>query len=255
MNDQVTLNFEVLNTCPVCGSQDISPAYKDNYKGMGEIYQFFCADCHLIFLNPRMTDEQTAEYYAGMYRDTIEQNVDGISDVDLIRQSKRAQIQVQIIKNFIEGCSTNLEIGCSAGYLLDGIHKLGVPECIGIEPDVRYHWLEPARYYKLHKDINDVKPRVFDLVTMSHSLEHFNHPLQFLQNVIRGYAHPGTMFMIEVPNTEYYQCFGIVHPMNFTAETLNGLFNRAGCNTIRNFTHGLDGKLIYRYLIGLYQVR
>lgn len=255
MTDSLTLNFEILDACPVCGSKDISAAYKDNYKGMGEIYQFFCGNCHLIFLNPRMTDEQTTQYYAGLYRDTIQENDEGISEADLIRQTKRAQIQVEIIKNFIEGCGSNLEIGSSAGYLLDGLHKVGVSDCVGIEPDARYHELEPAKYYKLYKDISEVEPRIFDLITMSHSLEHFNHPLRYIQDLIANYAHPGTMFMIEVPNTEYYQCFGIAHPMNFTRETLNGLFDKAGCNTIRNFTHGLDGRLVYRYLIGLYQVR
>lgn len=251
----ITLDFEMLDACPICESTDIHTAYKESYRGMCDIYMSFCGNCHLIFLNPRMTDAQTTKYYNGLYRDTVQENIEGVSQVDLDTQSKRAQLQVEIIKNYIDGCSSNIEIGCSAGYLLDELHKVGVSDCVGIEPDVRYHELEPAKHYKLYKDIREVEPRIFDLITMSHSLEHFNHPLRYIQGLIANYAHPGTMFMIEVPNTEYYQCFGIAHPMNFTRETLNGLFDKAGCNTIRNFTHGLDGRLVYKFLIGLYQVK
>lgn len=255
MTEEIVLKFEELDRCPTCDSRNINTTYRSVYREFGYIYQSFCSDCHLIFLNPRMTDEQTKEYYAGMYRDTVQINENGISQVDLDAQQKRSRLQVNIIKNHIEGCKTNLEIGSSAGYLLNELHNAGLSECVGIEPDIRYHELEPAKHYRQYKDISEVEPRIFDLITMSHSLEHFNHPLRYIKDLIANYAHTGTMFMIEVPNTEYYQCFGIAHPMNFTPETLNHLFDLAGCDTIRNFTHGLEGPLIYRYLMGLYQVR
>ena len=251
----MNINLEMLSACPVCGCKDVPIAYasdRENYH----MTHSFCADCHLIFLNPRMTDEQTSEYYAGMYRDTIDKNVNGISDVDIQRQQARAFIQTDILKEKAQGCKSNLEIGSSMGYLMAGLHEAIGIECVGIEADERYHKIDPACNFEQHTDISELEAgRRFDLITMSHSLEHFNHPLDYINMLIEKHAHKDTLFMIEVPNTEYYQCFGIAHPMNFTPETLNDLFRRAKCDTVANITHGLGTRLVFRYLVGIYKVR
>lgn len=249
------LDFEQLTQCPICKGKNIPTMYEFNYRGNGTLYCSVCADCHLNFLNPRMTDEQTVKYYSGLYRDTINQNEDGINPVDLQNQHDRAMVQVNTIKEHLKGLKSNLEIGSSAGYLLDRLHmECDFEYCVGVEPDTRYHRLEPGCNYRMYQDIDEVPKQQFDLITMSHSLEHMNHPLEYMRNIIDNYTHDGSLIMIEVPNTDYYMCYGLAHPMNFNQETLNGLFIRLACMPVGNYVHGLGTVPVRRFLIGLYRV-
>jgi len=203
-----------------------------------------------------MSDEQTTKYYSGLYRDTISENEAGINPVDLQNQHQRAMVQVNTIKQHLTGMKSNLEIGSSAGYLLDRLYnECGFDICIGVEPDVRYHGIEPARNYHVFRDIKQISPRrQFDLVTMSHSLEHINHPLGYMQNIIDNYTHDGSLIMVEVPNIDYYMCYGLAHPINFNQESLNGLFMMLGCMPVGNYAHGLGTVPVRKFLIGLYRV-
>ena len=249
------LDFEQLTQCPICKGTDIPTMYQINYRDLGMIHASICQDCGLNFLNPRMTDEQTIQYYSGLYRDTILENENGINQNDLKNQHARAIVQVNTIKQHLTGLHSNLEIGSSAGYLLDRLHiECDFEYCVGVEPDVRYHSLEPACNYRIYQDINEVPHQQFDLVTMSHSLEHINHPLEYMQNIIDNYTHDSSLIMIEVPNMDYYMCYGLAHPINFTQETLNGLFLRMGCIPIGNYVHGLGTSNTRKFLIGLYRV-
>ena len=249
------LDFEQLTQCPVCKGENIPVMYEVNYRNLATLYCSVCSDCGLNFLNPRMSDEQTVKYYSGLYRDTISENENGIYLVDLQNQHDRALVQVNTIKQHLIGMHSNLEIGSSAGYLLDRLHhECGFEYCVGIEPDVRYHQLEPACNYRIYQDINEVPHQQFDLVTMSHSLEHMNHPLEYMQNIIDNYTHDGSLIMIEVPNIDYYTCYGLAHPINFNQESLNGLFIRLGCMPVGNYAHGLGTAPVRKFLIGLYRV-
>ena len=251
--NESTVELEQLDKCPICGHEVIDSAFARQYADFTLMISF-CSNCHTIFNNPRMSDEYTKKYYSGVYRDTIAPNENGINPNDLEIQERRAKLQVEIVGQYIEGIKSVLEIGSSAGWLLNELQKMGAEKLTGVEPDVRYHEIEPAAQFDCKLDIDDVEPYPYDLVCMSHSLEHLNHPLEYMQNIIANYTHKGSRIMIEVPNTEYYQCFGLAHPFNFTPETLNGLFLRAGCRVVQNFTHGMDTRMVYRFLMGLYEV-
>lgn len=253
MNNESTIELEQLTACPICGCDVIDTAFARQYADFSLMISF-CSNCHTIFNNPRMSDEYTKQYYSGVYRDTIAPNENGINQNDLQIQERRAKLQVEIIGKYIDGIKSVLEIGSSAGWLLNELYNHGAEKLTGVEPDIRYHEIEPSCNYNVVTDISDVEPYEYDLICMSHSLEHLNHPLEYVKHLIEHYSHKGTLIMVEVPNTEYYQCFGLAHPFNFTPETLNGLFLRAGCRVVQNFTHGMDTRMVYRFLIGLYEV-
>jgi hypothetical protein len=248
MADLITFELEYLDRCPICESDQMLPAFKSQWRGQ----QLICAACHdcgQLFLNPRMTDEQTSIYYGGMYRDITEgAETGGVTQGNLFTQCKRARMQWEMMQRWIGEPKSHLEIGCSAGYFLDEVLAL---DAIGVEPDARYHRLPIAKKYPMVRDIDEVEPRAFDLISMSHVLEHFNHPLQYLQRLVGEYSHPGTKFLIEVPNTDYQAVVTLSHPMNFGVMTLGRLFEKIGYHPISIQYHGL-GQPFPRYLLALY---
>ena len=106
MNES-TIELEQLDTCPICGHDDIPPAYARQYEGW-TLMLSFCTKCHQIFNNPRMSDEYTHTYYSGVYRDTVAPNEDGINQVDIEIQERRAKLQVEITKPWISGVKSVL---------------------------------------------------------------------------------------------------------------------------------------------------
>ena len=239
-----------VDTCPCCGSDDIPISQVITIDDKPHLYCSICADCGVNFLNPRMTEERTSEYYQGEYRDKIGMV---FNKTDLARQRDRALLHGAVLKRFGVTGKSVLEVGSSIGYLLHVLHASGFTDCKGIEPDERYRAAEPACNYPMFDDISDVPPQAFDLVVMSHSLEHINTPLDYLRNLIDRYTHNETYFLIEVPNIDINPNYWIHHPINFNEHSLNGLFERLGCEHIGNFTHGLNIIDPRSYLVGVYQ--
>jgi hypothetical protein len=137
---------------------------------------------------------------------------------------------------------------------MDAAHQHEGIDCVGIEADERYHGIQPAKSYPLYKDISQLEPRAFDLVVMSHVLEHMNHPVEFLQMLKAKYMHAGSLIMIEVPNyPPFPSTMNINHAYGFTENTLPLCLRFAGFGEPVLFVkHGLGMKQDY-YLLGMWR--
>ena len=233
----ITLDIERVLSCPGCNSARITGAITNAWGG-GYIHYSICLSCGLQFLNPRMTDDQTKDYYAGTYRQAM-YGPDGVDKDDLIRQEVRSRNQVNLCGQYILGANSHLEIGCSAGWLL---HLVNAPRSVGVEPDIRYHRIEPACNYEMVTEEGELpEGERFDLISMSHSLEHMNHPAAYLSGLLDRRAHDKTLVMVEVPNAEETTgALAIHHPIAFTAETLINLFSRLGWRPKVAYFHSLS---------------
>jgi SAM-dependent methyltransferase len=232
--------LEHLTECPICDSPRIR---RDD-----AIRAHRCDDCGMAFGNPRLSDSAQVEYYAGAYRDGMN---NWLPDVQ--RQRERARFQYARVESHLQDVRTMLEIGCSLGFLMDQFNIYQDTECVGIEPELRNHNFDPARDYKYYADISELPPRKFDLIAMSHSLEHMNHPRQYLQSLALYYAHENTRFMIEVPNIDALPTtITLNHPMGFTKDTLNNLMARIGFIPVYFKKHALGTDKEF-YLLGVYK--
>jgi SAM-dependent methyltransferase len=241
------MNLETLTTCPICKGSNLIPI--NARGGMGSQ----CIDCGQVFINPRMDDASAREFYAGEYSDRIGRYREGITAEDEERQRYRAEKQLHVMWRHLENVRTMLEIGCSAGYLMDKLNINFDTNCVGVEPDERYHKVAPACTFMLYKDIQDAPPYGYDLIVMSHSLEHMNRPLEFIRNLADNYTYEGSRFMIEVPNYAFIPdtLAAPNHPFAFTKATLEGLMARVGYKPVEVSIHGL----MYNapmYLLGVY---
>lgn len=254
------LEFEYLQACPICGHTDIPKLISIRDLNIDSGY-CNCQWCGQLFLNPRMSDEATKRYYAGMYRDGLNDNIKDFMLKDTVLQQKRAAAQMPFIKEIKDnlnlsphGLFSALDIGCSLGYLLEGLSSIGGC-CNGVEPDIRYHQYLPANKFPMYASIDNLPHDAdWDLITFSHSLEHLNHPREFLADLLAKHAHQDTIVMIDVPNTETNRgSFRIHHPMAFTPFTLTGLFEMIGWRLLKMCYYGLDHEgPEKKYMIGFY---
>lgn len=247
------MELEALNSCPVCGGGN-NPhiIFLHDRRVSGETLHYAsCQGCGQLFLTPRMSDAQTAEYYAGAYRTGI-WGADGYNEVDQTTQRLRASLQAQVLNLWNVVPDNVLEIGSGAGYLLWEWHKRGA-KVVGIEPDARCREREPGKRFKMLADIAELEPQPFELICLSHVLEHLNHPREYLQDLIAKYAGPQTQLMIEVPNSECnLSAFQIHHPMAFTGHSLDRLMEGLGYKMVQRLYHGLANTEIQRYYLALY---
>jgi hypothetical protein len=199
-----------------------------------------------------MDDASAEAYYQGDYRDEVN-HADVNDEVDQERQRVRAHYQLHACWDYIEHARTMLEIGCSMGYLMDKMNIQFDTACVGVEPDVRYHKVEPACNFPLYTSICGVTNRKFDLIAMSHSLEHMQHPLQFIREALVFHGGKDTRFLIEVPNYAATPLtLNAQHPFAFTEDALNKLFGRIGYKPLMFVKHGLTFSTAPYYLLAVY---
>ncbi|CAK0781416.1 conserved hypothetical protein [Gammaproteobacteria bacterium] len=242
---------EKLTTCPICGGEDIPAFFLARVEGyQGHLSYANCQDCGQLFLNPRLGDNQLKDYYQGDYRNRL-LGPTGVTPQDETAQRLRASLQAQVANAWGVIPYNVLDVGCGSGYLLWEWEKRGA-KCTGVEPDTRCHQRTPASRYKISTDISELPAEKYDLICMSHSLEHINHPKEFLEELLDKHAKKDTQLLIEVPNSECCSAaFRISHPMAFTRYTLEKLLGLVGFKLDCVFYHALSNTKLHRYLLVL----
>lgn len=192
-----------LNSCPVCDSADITKYHQIglspfvvheimpgvNFDVAVISRYFICQNCHVIFQNPRMSDQELDKFYSeGYYRRTL-----NLTDEEISKdETYRAEVDAGIIKRLIGEVNAHLDIGSSRGFLLD---KVGASVRVGVEPnvsDVR------VKGVKVYPQMSKVPRQSFDLVSAIHVLEHEPAPLGYLKKMTKFVGKDGHL-ILEVP--------------------------------------------------------
>lgn len=207
--------------CPVCESVIVEPVLK--------AYQFCtsskpvefdtlrvmtCDRCSFSFPDQKVSQESLDAYYqedySGLAKKRATQKSNVTPQVSTFSFFPRALSQIDLIKNYVDFNSHPriLEIGSGAGDFFSALQFLGhKTENYAIEPQNDAHvFLETLGVHVIHEtwknDENECPDRrLFDLVVMSHSLEHFNvaDVLPLLER-IKMFLKPQGLFFCEVPN-------------------------------------------------------
>lgn len=235
MSGALVEDYERLAKCPVCSGEFNGEKVNGNDMhfilqdgGKAPVYYYQCGSCGVWALSPRYTDKFLAEYYGGSYRE-----VRPITSETLAWQKSRARTQMQLAGNYLTG-KTMLEIGSSSGYLMAEFYRLGFT-CTGVDPDP-----ESGAAYP---DLAQISEQAFDVIALSHTLEHMNHPHGVMETLVKNYGHPKTKIMVDVPNYPTCAAGGLYqfhHPLLFDKDSLTNLLESVGCNVVFDTIHG-DG--------------
>ena len=170
-----------------------------------------------------------------------------------------------------------LEIGCNAGYALSALTKAGY-QAVGIEwnPDCVTYARE-QQGLRVYQDIKEINPdEKFDVLFLSHIIEHITELDDFLKNLLPYLADDGVIY-IKVPNYgstyakyiakgDWHNFLPMQHVWYFEKKSLSNLLVNYGYSPLllktrifagktNKFNTTLSGamKTVYKALFGHYE--
>lgn len=251
--------WEGVAQCALCRSGQEMHSMFAQLEDAGERLRYrICERCGLVFQSPRMNQAALDRFYMEQYRKTV-QNSEGPTDKDLRVQAGRARALSQFVRRDAVEIRRHLDIGSSAGALLARFRVDYGCESVGIEPGDAYRAYAAKRNLRVYPDLETLDAEdeaAFDLVSMSHVLEHLPDPLAYLIHLRRRWIAPDGWVLIEVPNLYGHQTFELAHLYAYTGATLREVLRQAGFEVLRLSSHGKPrSRLIPLYLTALARPR
>jgi SAM-dependent methyltransferase len=253
-------------SCPLCGAARATPLWQEPDVVLGVPGRFAvarCADCGLLYQNPRVRVDDLPRLYPAHYS-PYTRNPDGEraladgSDVRGVLATRlgyrhlavtttwRSRLTGRLRRRRIEknfppwvGQGRLLDVGCATGRFLQRMKSIGWrvsgiefdPAAAGIAKTVTSDIVvgDPATV--------SMPEHSFDLITAFHVIEHLPDPLRALRNMF-GWLAPGGLMIVEVPNAggwggrlfrRYWS--GLDYPrhlVHFTPATMGAMIERAG---------------------------
>ncbi|MCJ7696473.1 MAG: class I SAM-dependent methyltransferase [Anaerolineaceae bacterium] len=247
----MTDNTRKAHVCPLCKCNKASDFHQLESFGYSVKY-YQCSNCGLIFQDVNESQAGDPEFYKEIYR-KIYQTSEAPTPKDLRIQQQRAENEVAfLIQNNVKSIKRALDIGASAGELLDTYRYKYACQVVGVEPGRLYREFAEARGIEMFESLEvllakDVK--CFDLISMMHVLEHVNDPLEMLKGLRENLLTPDGHLLIEVPNFYAHDSFELAHLICFTKHSLIQLLESAGYDIVAVKSHGFPrSKLLNLYL-------
>jgi len=223
-------------SCPLCGGHSHAVLSQRMQHGL-DLTTVICNQCSLVFTNPL----PPRETYARFYRDACADYYGHITPKPLFAESEGEPAQFAAKFNLLArkrtlSASRLLEVGPGNGLFLWWAQRRGC-EALGVEPSTEFCSVLGAAGLPYIKGVlSDVRPEthgLFDIIFMSHVLEHFYDPNEALQHC-RTLLKQNGMLAVEVPNIHkpfrsldrYFLRY--VHPSNFSPRTLQALLEKNG---------------------------
>ncbi len=209
-------------SCPACKSASLKLLLADcqnNYYNSPEKWQLLeCSNCKLVFTTPFLDEKELGKYYTEEYEpyNARQSSLRGTKIGEFLRDAimspyllrfGRAEWQT---KPFGKG--RMFEIGCGSGYFLKRAESLGW-NCWGIDfspkavevTKKRVPGANVTQSSLSELNIEELNFKgSFDLVIMSHVLEHLPDPVLSLNKCYELLA-PGGMLMLEIPNFSSFE--------------------------------------------------
>jgi 2-polyprenyl-3-methyl-5-hydroxy-6-metoxy-1,4-benzoquinol methylase len=239
--------------CPLCDSLQSRIFDQRKFRDLNVINRI-CINCGLVYQSPRMSDDELDAFYQREYRQ-LYQGSEGPNPKDLAIQRGRANALAKFTRQHIPGAARHLDIGCSAGLLLQRMQAEFNCQPVGVEPGQAYRAYaqqEGLRVYPSLEALAEAHEPSFDLISMAHVLEHIGDPVDYLINLRQNYLDPQGWVLIEVPNLYAHDSFEIAHLVSYSPHTLTQVLGQAGFQIVSLKQHGQPrSEIIQLYLTAL----
>ena len=233
-----------IKKCLCCGRKQFSTFERTWHLGLELQYQV-CRYCGLVFMSPRFNESDLSSFYKAEYRALYCGDIEPTT-TDIEEQKARAKHLAQIVKSHVGRVNSHLDIGCSTGELLLAIKS--------IYPKVRVAGIEPSNAHRTWCSTKGLlaynslevmlrkEQRRFQLVSLSHVLEHLPEPVSYLSKLRSDVIAPNGFLLIEAPNLLGHVSFEIAHLVCFYEKTLRDILRLAGYKLIFLKVHGIPRK-------------
>lgn len=237
-----TYRLEHVPRCLCGGDHAVSIATQDRF-GL-PVAAVACSDCGLVRTTPRLHDADLPAFYRDDYHGLHMGVPEPDPSMALFRAGQGKRIY-ELLKDSLRSPARIAEIGCGTGQVMrefqdaakaDGI----VVDAVGCEFAPAY--VEAGRSVGTFIELGSadvLEPHgPFDLVIMSHVLEHFADPPRELATVSRLLAADGRAY-VEVPgihalhrkpeyNYDLLNYLTVAHTYHFSLVSLTSVMSRAG---------------------------
>ncbi len=185
--------------CDACSSdQTIDLPHQTQWLRLPAPYRIVrCAACRLVFMNPRMTAQEYQHFYSSQYYDDYQYD-----QILAKERTPKFLRRVATLSRLRPNRGRLLDIGTATGEFLKSARDDGW-QVEGTEVS-RYAAEQAKKVYGLSVFVGEVheapfSPASFDVIHMSHVLEHVPSPRQTLRT-LRTLLKPDGVVVIEVPN-------------------------------------------------------
>lgn len=230
--------METIN-CNLCGNNEYEVLERKGRYNL-PVTNVVCRKCGLIFINPRMEQEEYRHFNLEDYRRVYKKPEEATEEF-VSYQLYRGKVIFNFLSEHIRPNSRILDVSCTVGGVL-GIFKQRLScETYGTETAEKLAQYATDKFsVKVFNGFfeNSTFPdNFFDLIIMSHVLEHLYSPVEALRLARRILKNDGKLY-IEVPNifkphgriTSFFQ---IPHPYTFSPETATLLCEKAGLEIVK----------------------
>lgn len=213
-----------------------------------------CQDCEAVFLNPRPSLTELADYYKAYYLPYRGASAWGKfaslvardqANVDAKRQATLERYTT------LDKSTVLLDIGCGKPSFLKHVSAKYQNPCIGTDFSDHGWSADPevCKGLTLHvgEPLSVRLPRRADIVTMWHYLEHDYHPYQTLTG-LKSMCHAATRLIIEVPDHnassrhQYKENWSAYHTPRhmglYTVDSMTTLLERSGWKVVHAYRKG-----------------
>ncbi|MCX6035438.1 MAG: class I SAM-dependent methyltransferase [Chloroflexi bacterium] len=230
---------EDVRTCILCGSDRSAPFDLRSFRGR-KVTNRICLNCGLVYQSPHMTEAESAAFYADEYRLFQEGSVYPTAR-NINVQKGRAGVLHDFTRATIPSISRHLDIGCSVGALLQHFQGAYHNQAVGVEPGEAHRMhacKEGLTVYPTLEDLEKAWEARFDLISMSHILEHLPDPVGYLTHLRDSTLVPDGWLLIEVPNLYTHDSFEVAHLYAFSPHTLHEILRKSGFEVVKFTKHG-----------------
>lgn len=219
-------------SCNLCGSNQPILLFSNDSHGFG-LNTVACAQCGLVYLNPRPTAREYERLYQGLYEKLYPSAwLPGALGEAI------AQKRVRWYANYLTPGVKLLEIGPGSGAFLDAVQKK-VPGAMvfGVEPSPDAVKACRERGLKVDQGyIQDFSgPAMVDCIAAFHVLEHALDPTALLAELWKRLS-PGGILFAEAPNVRgRWQGLGMIHvahPYQYSPKSFHALLEKTGFQVI-----------------------
>lgn len=240
--------------CPVCAASAGDKVFENVFAGIFDsditLQVVCCRACGMVYVPEHLSDAKLSEYYRlrSAY-EYPENNYDAIESV-----KKKDRRQFEYLRQYLPAGAAVLDIGSSQGHLLSLFKNEGC-EVLGIEPSAKLKAIARELYgvelISAFIDRDFDPGRQFDLVILSHVVEHLRWPIDVLQAVGKNLTPEGLVF-IEVPCIEEFDerdlfQFSFEHINYFSHGSLADLMHQAGFEEVDHLVFENDGGVVPFY--------
>lgn len=231
--------YEKLENCPSCAHPKFNNYLicKD-YSVSGESFALVkCANCELVFTNPRPSKKELSKYYSSdQYISHTNKSNTLVNLIYKIIRHFTLWRKVKLIKKYSR-TGTILDYGCGTGHFLQSCKSAGFATT-GVEPDMNARNQAKQRTgTSVIENVEDIpKTEKFDVITAWHVIEHVSDLRETLKHLRKHLTKDGCM-IIAVPNVlsldaahykEYWAAYDVPrHLYHFSPQAFKKLIKRA----------------------------